>query len=314
MVYDKNTNENLAYWDSRPEMEIPSLSTAIEKYVSAKRAIRMSENTLNGYGVDFRRLVQFLDGDPLVSEIDTDTIRGLLLSMEDASNKTLLNTHVALSSLWTWMVSEEYIEEHILRKIRRPRYHPKKVEPFTLEELRAMLAQASFTRLKERDRAIIRFLVDTGVRASEMCSMKVQDLQKDFAYVKKGKGSKTRIVPISERTMVSVKYYLSKRHHADMEDALFASERYEYGGHLTRHGLRHMIYRLADMSGVQNAYPHRFRHTFAINYLRNGGDIYTLQEILGHTTLDMVRRYLAISKVDIRLAHKKASPVEVWSL
>lgn len=293
------------------QQEPLKLSEAIVKYVSAKRAIRMSENTLNGYGVDFRRLVKYLEGDPLVSEIDADTIRGLLLSMDEASNKTLLNTHVALSSLWSWLVTEGLVEEHILRKIRRPRYTPKKTLPFSQAEVKALLAHSILCRQKERNRAIVMFLLDTGVRASELCDLKIADLQKDFCYVRKGKGGKQRIVPISEKTTQAIRTHLRLRRHTGPDEAIFSSERLDsHDGHLTRHGLRNMIYKLADSAGVRNAYPHRFRHTFAIEFLRNDGNIYALQEILGHTTLDMVKRYLAFSQADVMNTHKKASPVD----
>jgi site-specific recombinase XerD len=72
--------------------------------------------------------------------------------------------------------------------------------------------------------------------------------------------------------------------------------------------------RLEKYSGVVNVHCHRFRHTFAITYLRNGGDIYTLQKILGHSTLETVKIYLDIVRTDVETAHRNASPIMGWKL
>jgi site-specific recombinase XerD len=83
---------------------------------------------------------------------------------------------------------------------------------------------------------------------------------------------------------------------------------------MSRHNLRHIIERICARADLPRYTPHDFRHTFAVNYLRNYPNIYTLQEMLGHTTLDMVKRYLAISQNDLDDAHRHASPVENWGL
>uniref|UniRef100_A0A7C4PLW1 Site-specific integrase n=1 Tax=Anaerolinea thermolimosa TaxID=229919 RepID=A0A7C4PLW1_9CHLR len=75
-----------------------------------------------------------------------------------------------------------------------------------------------------------------------------------------------------------------------------------------------MLAELGDKSSVSHVFPHRFRHTFAIQFLRNGGNIYSLQKILGHSTLDIVKRYLAIAQYDVDHDHIVASPMKCWDL
>jgi site-specific recombinase XerD len=155
-----------------------------------------------------------------------------------------------------------------------------------------------------RDQVIILFLLDTGVRASELCKLRVSDIGKDGVYVR-GKGSKDRIVPMSDTVRAALQEYLgAKKRKAG--DRVFQTIQ---GNPMTPSSLRGVIKRMARRAGVPKAHPHRFRHTFAINFLRNGGDVFSLQRILGHETLDMVKRYLAIAKSDISLAHAKVSPV-----
>ncbi len=84
--------------------------------------------------------------------------------------------------------------------------------------------------------------------------------------------------------------------------------------HFNPGSLRQLIKDIADRAGVKDAYPHIFRHTFAITYLRSGGDIFTLQSLLGHSSLEMVRHYAQIAEIDIAQAHHKASPADNWRL
>jgi integrase/recombinase XerD len=86
------------------------------------------------------------------------------------------------------------------------------------------------------------------------------------------------------------------------------------GDPLNRDALLKLLIRLGVKAGVQDCHPHRFRHTFAVNFLRNGGNAFELQMALGHTTLQMVQTYLALAQANLDAAHRKASPVENWRL
>ena len=83
---------------------------------------------------------------------------------------------------------------------------------------------------------------------------------------------------------------------------------------LNRDSLRQVIHAIGEKAGVHHAFPHRFRHSFAIQYLRSGGDIFTLKEMLGHNSLEMVQHYARVADVDVEEAHRKASPADNWRL
>ena len=126
-----------------------------------------------------------------------------------------------------------------------------------------------------------------------------------------GKGAKERSVPFSPRTAQALWRYLSTRPDAENSEPLFSTH---HKRKIDQTQLAKSLKALGAKAGVHNVHPHRFRHTFAIQYLRNGGDPYTLQKLLGHSTLDMVKRYLSLAQIDIDKAHKRASPVDNWAI
>ena len=152
----------------------------------------------------------------------------------------------------------------------------------------------------------------TGMRASELCQLRIYDADlRNHRITVQGKGKKERIVAISPRTAQVLWRYQSTRPDVKPTAYLFVV-RHERP--LDRNVLRRLLKRNGDRAGVLNVYPHRFRHTFAIAFLRNGGNVYVLQRMLGHSCLDMVKRYLAIAQADVQDAHRDASPVTNWCL
>jgi site-specific recombinase XerD len=230
--------------------------------------------------------------------------------------------------MWKWALRMGYAEVNPLTLIDRPKPEKREIVPLTREEIVALLKACERTKSYSRpgkakcsnrrptalrDRAIILTLVDTGMRATELCELTIADFNDDLRHaLVMGKGRKERLLPMSARTVQAIwRYVVTRDDDTEADAPLFATM---HGGFMDRHSLRHMLGRVSERAGVPKVHPHKFRHTFAINFLRNGGDIYTLQRLLGHTSLDMVKRYLSIAQADIEDAHKQASPVDNWKL
>ncbi len=326
-----------------------SLSQAIEGYLLDAHARRLSVKTVADYNSTFNKFRAYI-GDPLLDSITSDDVRRFLADLgsrvvspagiaprpaRKLSKKTLRNVHIGLSALWTWAINEGFVTHHIVRAIKAAKPEKPDIKPFSKDDVKAMLKACQrstpYTRpgkrecdhlrpTADRDRAMILLLLDTGVRASEICAdhnrkapgLLIQDVdRRNLTITVMGKGDKERTLPISPRTSKAVWRYLLTRADAALTDPLFTNQR---GEALTSSGLLQLIRRLGKRAGILKAHPHRFRHTFAINFLRNGGNTLELQRLLGHSTLEMVKRYVAIAQVDLEKAHKRASPVANWRL
>jgi integrase/recombinase XerD len=290
-----------------------TLSEAVEEYLVA-RSTNLSQHTIRDYSLTFSRMLAYFPGNPSIVSLSHREAQKFLATIP-GSKKNKLNAFTALGSLWTWCLGEEYVEKHIIRRLEKPNPDQKVIEPFTKAEFERLCKAASSTgkkRLRIRNTAVVLLLLDTGIRASELCDLKLEDM-KGSTFKVFGKGSKERTLPASQDTMQAIQTYLGSRKNVRKSDHLFLSNK-ETGTPFTRHSLSNTVLRLGERGNVYNANPHKFRHTFAINYLMNGGDIYTLQDILGHTTLKMVKRYLKIAEQDLVRVHAKASPVANWHL
>ena len=221
---------------------------------------------------------------------------------------------------------------NIVRTIAPPDPKAPVVEPLAKEEIDALLAAcdrgktwktrqliASERPTADRDRAIILTLLDTGLRASELCGIQIGDINMTANSIKVlGKGQKERLVYFGKRTSKALWKLLTPRlKDAKLEDMVFTVGPEDDLRPMTHDVLRRLLAPKGDIgerAKVANVYPHRFRHTFAITYLRNEGDLFTLQALLGHSDIEMVKRYARIAQTDCARAHQKASPVDNWRL
>jgi len=301
------------------------LSEAVEGYWLDKR-LGFSATSIPRYRLTLCRLMEFL-GDPPFASVTSDDIRRFLihLSEKGLSKRTVHDCWIHLSSLWTW-AQKELGAEHIIRgRIKRPGFTKRKIEPFTQAEIKRILGSVTTNRRRlrgktvefnrtngERDLAIVLTLLDSGLRASELCALTLADYddKRGRLHVQHGKMDKERFVVIGKRTQKALWRYLAQREDAKASDPLFTTR---YGTPITRTELRHQLKRIGERAKVAGVHPHRFRHTFAISFMRNGGNMAVLKELLGHATLEMVLVYAQVAEMDIDDA-SKFSPVDGWRL
>lgn len=314
------------------------LSEAIEGFLMW-RAVAGSAHTAREYENTLRQFAAFVVDDPPVAEVSADDVRRFLywLKMEKRtrgdrplSAKTIKNAHTGLSAMFTWLADAYELPHPMRGAVKSPKAGTREIVPLSKTDVRGLLAALEKTQVwrsekrapaqltrhtRHRDRAVVLVLLDTGMRAQELCDLVVGDvdLKTGAVQVRHGKGDKGRTVYLGVTARAAVWGYLSRRDgERRADDALFETSR---GQALDRAALRKMLLAAGKRAEIAEAvYPHRFRHTFAVNYLRNGGDVYTLQRMLGHTTMEMVKRYLSLAQTDVADAHRRASPVDNWRL
>jgi integrase/recombinase XerC len=215
--------------------------------------------------------------------------------------------HAYLSSLWAAIERQGAVEESPMLRLPAPRVPRDQVQPLTEEQVAALLEATRSSRYCRRDFAIVLFLFDTGVRAAELCGIRTEDVQLPARRVEVlGKGNKRRTVCFGVECARALWSYLRARPRGE-GDPLFIAEG---GGALTPSGLKRCIQKLGRRAGITGARvsPHTLRHAFSLAYVRAGADAFRLQQALGHTTLEMSRKYVAMGEADLVGAHRSFSP------
>lgn len=323
-----------------------TIDRAIPGFIQFKTAEGLSPRTIAGYQRHLEVWLEY-NQDEDIGAVNAEALRNYLNYMrleytprritgkneEKLSSKTIRNIYITLKAFFHW-ASDEFQIDNPMQPIPAPKFTEPPVEPFSKEDIEALIkaceyceeAQTTdrrkFTMRRptaKRDKALILVLLDTGLRASELCSLRICDVDEKTGkvHVRHGeaggaKGGKGRFVYLGKTARRVIWRYLADREDGQDPNApLFIGLR---NHPLNKDGLRQVINALGIKAGVKKSHPHRFRHTFAITYLRSGGDIFTLKSLLGHSSLDMVQHYARIAEVDVEQAHRKASPADNWRL
>lgn len=280
-----------------------------ESFLQACRAKNLSEQTVRWYEWLLTGYGQYVVERVLPWD-SPDTIEGFLahLAKRGVKPNTVHAYFRALRRLFNWLEKRGRIASnpmHTVESPRLPRHYPRSIGADDVEKLLSSIGTES--PLGKRDKAIILFLWDTGVRAGELCALSLNDvdLEHQKALVRDGKGGKSRYVSFGVRVKEALQEWLAVR--SAQCGRLFVNK---YGQGLTISGLSSMLRRHGEKAGVGTCNPHSFRHGFAVAYLDNGGGIHNLRLLMGHATLRSTEQYLWVTDGRAAQDHAQASPAD----
>jgi integrase/recombinase XerD len=283
-------------------------------YLAVERGL--ARNTLDAYGRDLARYLAFLQGQG-VAQPDAISASHILqflagLKVEGLAPRSRSRALVALRTFHKFLVSERLCRSNPTGQIAAPRSLaalPKTLSPHDVEALLA--SPKGETPLAVRDRAMFEILYATGLRVSELVTLKLSDLQLDVGYLTAfGKRGKQRIVPLGDAASAALRSYLAgARPRFDKSGSATCVFLNRSGEGLTRQGFWKIIKRRAGEAGIyRDITPHTLRHSFATHLLENGADLRAVQAMLGHADIATTQIYTHVTRERLRQLHAQHHP------
>ncbi len=302
---------------------------ALGEYVLALRAGRKSPRTIEFYQSNIERFIWWAEKNNIcpreVGKVEAAHIRRFLMYLDSKENRwgsdaitasrkcsdTTISAYFrALRAFFNFCEREKFIQESPFRagRISTPTVTKRIVATYTEQDITELLAacQSTDTGYSLRDTAILLLMLDTGIRASELCDLRVTDLERGRLKVL-GKGAKERILPLTPLTEKVIRDYIRRGRRKSKAEYLFVNRE---GQGLTRNGLYQMVKRRCQQAGIEHAGLHKMRHTFTKMWVSGGGALHALQAMLGHESPVMTLRYGRMWNDDTAELHRQYSPVE----
>jgi site-specific recombinase XerD len=211
----------------------------------------------------------------------------------------------AIRAFMNWLAEDqELIAGNPMRQRDMPDGRPEQQPVMTPADVQAVYHACETTR----DRALVLLLLDSGARAAEVCCLDVGDVdsERQALRIRRGKGGRGRVAGVSPATLAALAEYQAERGPLPGNAPLLASI---HETRLTPDGLGKILRRLGERAGVAHCSPHTWRRTFCVMLVRDGANLFNVQALMGHSSLEMTRRYARLDDSDALRAHREHSPV-----
>jgi integrase/recombinase XerD len=293
-----------------------TLKEMFQRFMNYKKTESLTRTTINDYHIHFGYLIDYLEGDLYREEITLEVFRGYIGHMLHDKGLSPVTANVRIRTMRAFIrycFLEGYIDEPIHDRFKPVKTQEDTLESFSPTEVKQLMSVIDeLTYVGFRDKVMMLVMLDTMVRASELLSMRRTNVDLKAGEIKlephETKTKRARIVPLSLKSIKLLEEYLVETEDFG-EETLFLT----YDGRpIAGNTWRKRLMELGDLAGIINkrVSPHTFRHTGALFYILNGGDPFSLQKILGHTDMSMVRKYIQMTNTDVKKQHNQFSPIK----
>ncbi|ART99795.1 tyrosine recombinase XerC [Yoonia vestfoldensis] len=299
----------------------PALTVTLDRWLDHERALAgVAENTLKAYRADVLGFMAFLtqhngeaQGLAPLARVTLSDMRAWMAHERGrgVAARSLARSLSAVKSFYRWLAPREGFEPTAVLSTRAPKFQPKLPRPLTAPAANDMIdrigLQARAPWVAARDTAVVILLYGCGLRISEALSLQGRDAPLPPVLRITGKGGKTRIVPVLDIAREAVAGYLRLCPHAQTADApLFRAIR---GGPLAPRAIQKVVEQTRLQLGLPaTATPHALRHSFATHLMAAGGDLRSIQELLGHASLSTTQAYTAVDAAQLMAVYDRAHP------
>lgn len=275
------------------------------QYLKLEKAL--AGNTQEAYMQDLEKLLNFLKAENIdFRKCTYENLQQFSAELHDIGIHARSQARIisGIHSFYRFLVLNNYIETDPSELLETPKIGLHLPEVLTVEEIDRIIEAVDMDKAEgQRNRAILETLYSCGLRVSELCNLKMSDLYFTEGFIKvEGKGSKQRIVPISQRAIKEIRYWLIDRQawriKPGYEDYVFLAR---WGKGISRIMIFHLIKELADKAGItKKISPHTFRHSFATHLLEGGANLRAIQAMLGHESITTTEIYTHIDRNRLR--------------
>jgi integrase/recombinase XerD len=289
------------------------VSDLVEEFITEKKADGRSEKTIKSYRGSFSKMLQYFGNDWKIGDITRSTVyqyKGHLVSLEELSTSSINHYLRDFRTFIYWCKERAYIVDDL--KVELVKGQEEVIEVYTDEELDKLLTKphSNESFAMWRDWAIVNWVLGTGNRLNTIINIKIGDVHfgRKEIVIRAQKNKKATVIPLSAKLSAVLKTYIRKcLSEMGDDDYLFCNI---YGEKITADALKHSIAKYNNKRGVDRTSIHALRHTFAKQWVVNGGDVFRLQKLLGHSTLEMTRHYVNLFNADLKRDYEDFSPLD----